>query len=122
MDLADLEQERSRIVAGEDILGDRLLKYLELLNSVTLSYEVANPSEKRKLMAIITSNLQARGKELAVELKSPFLEIKADQVVRFGGPYRGEPRTRVTRIWSLLMKHCAAEAMERQREDALLAA
>lgn len=123
MERSDLEKERLRIDAGEDVLADRLLKYLELLDNVALSYEMANPVEKRKLVSIITSNLHAHGKDLAIELKSPFGDIKSDQVVRFGGPYRGEPRTRRLRnIFNLLVRHCKSADEERELEDVPLAA
>ena len=123
MERKALEEERDRIARGEQALVDRLLEYLGLLETLPLSYEMANPIEKQKLIKTVTSDLCGDGKNLDVELKSPFREVANLTSVRFGGPLRGRPRTKVKKIFNLLVEHCRAHAEERLREeDALLAA
>jgi site-specific DNA recombinase len=112
-----LEEERDRIARGEKVFVDRLLEYLGLLESLPLSYEMANAMEKRKLVKAVTSDLRGDGKNLGIELKSPFREVRNLMSARFGGPYRGEPRTRTERIWKLLMTYCKTQAEKYQREE-----
>jgi len=47
-------------------------KFLELVNSVYLSYKLGNPDEKREMVQIVTSNLQIMDKKLIIKLKKPF--------------------------------------------------
>ena len=122
MDRKGLEEERARIAQGEAALADRLLEYLGLLQNLPLSYEMANPTEKRKLLKTITSDLRGEGKCLAIELKSPFQEASNLDSVRVGGPLRGEPRTRAKMIFDMLVTHCKAHAEERQRDEEFLIA
>jgi site-specific DNA recombinase len=118
MERKGLEEERDRIARGEQELVDQLLEYLGRLETVALSYETANAIEKRKLVKTVTSDLLGDGKNLGVELKSPFREVANLTSVRFGGPVRGRPRTK--KIFNLLVKYCKAHVEERQHEvDAL---
>jgi len=117
MERKGLEEERDRIARGEQALVDRLLEYLGLLEILPLSYKIANPMEKRKLIKTVTSDLCGDGKNLGIKLKSPFQEVANLTSVRFGGPLRGRPRTKVQRIFNLLVKHCKAHAEECQREE-----
>jgi site-specific DNA recombinase len=117
MERRGLEEERDRIAHGEQALVDRLLEYLGLLETLPLSYELANTMEKRKLIKAVTSDLCGDGKNLVVELKSPFREVANLASVRFGGPLRGRPRTFIKDVFDLLVMHCKAHAEERQREQ-----
>jgi site-specific DNA recombinase len=118
MERKGLEEERDRIAGGEQTLVDSLLQYLGLLESLPLSYELANRLEKRKIVKTVTSDLRASGKNLDVALKSPFQEIANLAFVPTGGPLRGEPRTfRANIIFDVLVKHCKAQAGKSQREE-----
>lgn len=118
MERKGLEEERGRIVRGEQVLVDRLLEYLELLETLPLSYAMANQIEKRKLVKTVTSNLSGDGNNLGVELKSPFREVAGLTSVRFGEPHRGRPRTFLVQgVFDLLVKHCKAHADEHQHEE-----
>jgi hypothetical protein len=50
-------------------------KHLELYKTAYLNYENGNPSQRRKLLREITSNRLAHGKNLEIELFSPFKEL-----------------------------------------------
>lgn len=118
MERDHLEAQKTAMSAGEDDLADRVIKYVELLNSLDLSYETANPPEKRKLLSIVTSNLEASGKELAIKLKSPFLELANDHAVSFGGPHRRGPRTFIlSKTLKILLKHCEDTASQEKDQD-----
>ena len=118
IDRKGLEEERDRIARGEQSFVDSLLEYLGRLETLPLSYKRANPQEKRKLLKAVTSDLRGDGKNLVVELKSPFREVANITSVRFGGPLRGRPRTKNTeRIWDLLVRYCIAEAAKRQEGE-----
>lgn len=120
MERKGLEEERERIAHGEQALVDRLLEYLELLETLPLSYKMANSIEKRKLVKTVTSNFCGDGKNITIELKSPFREIASYTSVRFGEPHRDRPRT--GKVFDLLVKYCKAHAEEHQREDDTLVA
>ncbi len=123
MERKGLEEQRDRIVRGEQVLVDRLLEYLELLETLPLSYAMANQIEKRKLIKTVTSNLSGDGNNLGVELKSPFRELAGLTSVRFGEPHRDRPRTlRVKNIFDLLVEYCKTHAEERKREEVSLIA
>jgi site-specific DNA recombinase len=112
MERKDLEEERERIASASDTVAETLHKYLEPLNSPLLSYETANPAEKRKLIATVTSNLQASEKNVVVELKSPFREVANLTTVQTGGPLRGGPRTLSRRAFELIVEHCRTHVTE----------
>jgi hypothetical protein len=88
-----LEERRHQISVGETPIVDRLNEYLELLNSLSLSYEMANPTEKRRLLKSVTSDLRGEGKNVIVKLKSPFREVANLRTVPTGGPLQDTPRT-----------------------------
>jgi DNA invertase Pin-like site-specific DNA recombinase len=111
MERKGLEQERARNSFSEQTLGDDVLQYLGLLESIPLSYESANPAEKRQLVEIVTSDLRAAGKNLYVKLKSPFREVEILNSISTGGPLRDGPRTK--KIFELLVAHCKSHADER---------
>lgn len=104
-----LEEERGRIQAGNRAVAQGIEKYLELAKTLSFSYGMANSNEKRSLIKAITSNLSLDGKNVVVELRSPFRELSQLDLVRSGGPVRGEPRTRAERVFTLLVNHCGAK-------------
>ena len=124
MERKGLEEERDRIMRNESTPTERLGRYLGLLNSLSLSYEIANPMEKRRLVKSITSDLWGDGKKVIVELKSPFREVANHATVPTGGPLRHRPRTSfIENTARLLVEHCMAEADEQERvEDRFLLA
>lgn len=63
--LKELSQNLRRALADLD-------SFLELLNSAYLSYKLGDPEEKRRMVQIVTSNLQVRDKKLLIKLKKPF--------------------------------------------------
>jgi DNA invertase Pin-like site-specific DNA recombinase len=54
---------------------DRLSKFLELAGDACLLYQTSLPGEKRDLLKIVTSNRTVSGKNIAVALKDPFLDV-----------------------------------------------
>jgi hypothetical protein len=75
MERKALEERRAQIEAGEQSAAQDMLKYLELAETLPLSYEIRNTDEKREVLKSITSNLAVDGKNVVVELRSPFREI-----------------------------------------------
>lgn len=68
-------------------------QFLELVNNAYLSYKMANPEQKRKLIETTTSNLTVNGKTVLVMLRFPF-QVVADRMNTLGGgPSRATPRT-----------------------------
>jgi site-specific DNA recombinase len=102
------EERRSQIATGQDFVQQDLMKYLELLEILSLSYETAIPSEKRDLIKSVTSNLFADRKYVVVELRSPFLEMANLASVPTGGLDRDRPRTFVANVFKVLQKHAEA--------------
>jgi hypothetical protein len=87
-----------------------LPKFLELIESLPLSYETATVAERREILKTVTSNFSADGKNVVVELRSPFREIAQLNAVQDSGLHRGRPRTRAQRIFCSLVKHFAKQA------------
>ncbi len=117
-----LEEHRAKISSGKQTFVGQLLQYIGLLETLPLSYEIGIPMEKRRLVKAVTSDLTGDRKNVVVELKSPFREMVKLTFVPTGGPLRGEPRTKVKKIFNLLVKHCKAHTEERQYEEEILMA
>jgi DNA invertase Pin-like site-specific DNA recombinase len=110
-----LEQQQTGVNDGRPTARVILDEYLELLKTLSLSYKSAKARERREMIISITSNLKASGKNVVVELRSPFKEIENAARVLHGGPSRYNPRTNLPRrqdfipkVFKLLQKHAAA--------------
>jgi site-specific DNA recombinase len=121
MDRKGFEEERDRIARGDQMFVDSLLQYLELLDTAQLTYEMATIPERRRLIKTIASNFCLDGRNVVVELKSPFREVANLHSDRFGGPYRDRPRTFMKDVFDLLVDHCKAAIEELKQEDPALA-
>jgi site-specific DNA recombinase len=120
MDRKGYEEERDRIARGDQSLVDDLLRYLELLEMAPLTYKGAIASEKRRFVKTMTSNFCANGKNVVVELKSPFGQVANLASVRVGEPSRDRPRTSfMNNVFGVLLDHCKAHGEERPRDDDL---
>lgn len=119
MERKALEEERTRVADDDNSLQKELFEYLELLKDLSLSYETANNQEKRELIKAVTSNLLVDGKKLVVKLRSPFFELDNLPSVLTGAPQRGRPRTRVARIFKLLVQQIDKDTERRRREEEL---
>lgn len=108
MEQKALEEARVQIEEGEQSAAQDMLKYLERVETLPLSYEIGNTDEKREVLKSITSNLTVDRKNVVVELRSPFREIAKRAGVPTGAPVRGKPRTRAMRIFDVLVAHAAA--------------
>lgn len=95
-------EERLRELEKNADLAAQVLPYLELAESLLLSYETAIPEEKRTLVRKLTSNLTVEGKNVVVALRSPFREIANRERVFYCGPSRGTPRTELPNLRQLL--------------------
>ena len=72
---------------------DRLQEFFELASSLDLSYQLAIGPAKREFVQIVTSNCEARQKNLAIKLQKPFQMLADLQKTAHGGPCRDGPRT-----------------------------
>ena len=89
----DLEHREAQFADMSTGTANDLSKKLELLIAAPLSYKNGLLDEKREMLDYVTSNLYADRKNIAVELRSPFLEAANLTSVLTGGPVRHEPRT-----------------------------
>jgi DNA invertase Pin-like site-specific DNA recombinase len=103
-----LEEQQANLDSSEASIAHFVSDYLEHVRSMSLSYEMANPSEKRQILRTITSNISASQKNVDVELHSPFREVIQDHGFRSGAPYRGIPRTNLKRLLEILIS-CAKQ-------------
>lgn len=122
MERKELEERRVALAAGPQAISQRVSEFLELVETLPLSYGMATVTEKREILKTITSNLTAEGKNVVVELKSPFQEVANLNLVPTGAPVRGKPRTRTKKIFKLLVNYFTAQNEERQRREKLLPA
>lgn len=84
--LQQLEQNGEKILAQVE-------KFLELVNNAYESYKLATTEERRELVKMVTSNLEAEGKTLMVKLNYPFELVVNRLKVIDGGPQRDTTRT-----------------------------
>ncbi len=108
-------EERLREFEQKADSAAQVLPYLELAESLLLSYETAIPEEKRVLVHKATSNLTVKGKNVVVALRSPFQEIANRERVLYGAPCRDTPRTDMSRLRQLLAVITAHVTAERKR-------
>lgn len=109
-----LDQKTALTKNGEKLAGERLRDVCELARSALLSYEVANPAEKRDLVTELFSNGTVRVKNVVVELSKRYKVIAEWLSLALGDPQREDSRTR-TGEPSLIAKFLEAE--ESMRED-----
>ncbi|WLB21916.1 recombinase family protein [Bradyrhizobium japonicum] len=107
MEQRGLEEEYDTIDGTETLFAQKLDEILELLKSLPLCYENANPLERRSLIKEITSNIKVDRKELDITLRSPFREIASVGYVSSGGHVCDKARTnRIQSVVEVLMKWC----------------
>ncbi len=85
-------EKLGNIESGRDGITARLERLLELLRSLQIKGNLANPFERRELIRSISSNLWVKGKSLAIAWKSPFHVIASQNIFAYGG--RAWTRTR----------------------------
>jgi len=90
LDIARLEEDHTR--SADDQL-DRVAQMFELAASLVLSYDSADPSQKREIIGITTSNLALRGKHLEFTPSEPFRTFAEWHLVPAGDPQRDTVRT-----------------------------
>jgi len=122
MQRQELEERKAALKGDALPPAQRVAEYLELVDALPLSYGLATLLEKRELLKTLTSNLSAEGKNVVVELKSPFREIAELDLVPTGAPVRGIPRTRAMKIFKLLINYFTAQNEEIQRREKSLPA
>ena len=87
-EMKGIEEECQEIDGQEDHIGKKVTEKLELLRSLYLGYSKGTKEQKRYLIEKLCSNRKINGKNVIVELKTPFKELsefmKSDQ----GGPSR----------------------------------
>ena len=105
-----LEHEHKEIMGKSTSIADQLDRIFELAKVVDLSYRLGNHDEKRELMKIAISNFCVDGKNVAVELHNPFLELANRVSVPAGDPYRDRFRTGVESLFDSILKHVKGEA------------
>ncbi len=103
-----LEEKLASVSANKETVPKHLENFLELTEILPLSYETGFDEEKREILKTVTSNLSASGKNVEVALRSPFQEAANRQVFPNGPPYRGTPRTSVTRLFNHLVEFFAS--------------
>ena len=91
--LMDQKAVQEMIAQPTAALPNRLAKFLELAGDAYLLYQISLPAEKRELLQIITSNRMVTGKNLAITLKDPFLDMANRNPLSNSRAYRGKPRT-----------------------------
>lgn len=108
----ELEERLSAQKTNWRSVPDRLIEFLELTNTLPLSYETGIPEEKREILKFVTSNLFADGKNVVVKLRSPFHEVAIRKKNLNGGPHRCIPRTRLPRLLAQLVTHFKVDNQE----------
>lgn len=85
-EIKTIEEEKADLDDQEDSIGYRVTEKLELLKSLYLSYIKGTNDKKRELIEKVSSNRQICGKDVAIELKTPFKELSEFLQFNQGGP------------------------------------
>lgn len=88
-----LEERRANLTAVTADIPARVAKFLELAGSAYVSYKTGVAEEKRDLIKITTSNRVVEGKNVRLELKTPFQIIANRQKPPSSALQRDRPRT-----------------------------
>ncbi len=107
--------------AGEARFIEQLQEFLELLKSVYLSYKLGNPSEKRDMVQITTSNFTIEGKTLSIKLKKPFQTVLEREVVPAGSARLATTRTKFSLVSQLMKYFKEVETLIEEQSDQGLA-
>jgi hypothetical protein len=73
--------------------ADKLAKFLELVKSLAELYQIANPSEKRLIVELATSNRLVDGKNVVLQPSNWLLTVDMAVTALCGGHYRDTSRT-----------------------------
>ncbi|MDD5226980.1 MAG: recombinase family protein, partial [Candidatus Omnitrophica bacterium] len=83
-EIKKIEEEMIDIDSQDDLIGRRVTERLELLKSLYLGYIRGTNDEKRELIKKVSSNRLIYGKNVAIELKTPFNELSKFLVTTHG--------------------------------------
>jgi DNA invertase Pin-like site-specific DNA recombinase len=112
-----LEEKLDETQTGKRSLPDALSNFLELAGTAYVSYKMRLPEERRDLLERVTSNRSVEGKNVAIELKSPFQIVADHQKISYGAPYRDRPRTILDQLIKKLALYFSKEVEKGQGEN-----
>jgi hypothetical protein len=98
MERVQVEERLRAVDANLGTLGQDLQEFLELVGSLSIQYEVLPDDRGRLLLEDVTSNRAVAGKEAALTLARPFLDVARRFEMSSSSPERRIPRT-----WELLL-------------------
>jgi len=95
-------QDEADTLSAASLPSHKALSHLELGNIAYSGYRLGNPEERRRILAQVTSNLFADGKNPVIALKSPFQEIANWRLIQNGAPSSGTLRTRARQLLDII--------------------
>jgi site-specific DNA recombinase len=93
MEKKEMEDTIYQIKTEKQSIPDKIKKFLELVKSISLTYENGILEEKRDILQKATSNRSVQGKNVYISIKSPYLELGERSKMLYSAPYRDRPRT-----------------------------
>lgn len=90
---AELKEDLERLTAEDRSLPDEVSEYLERAKDAWISYKQANGPERRQILKSVTSNREVDGRNVVIELKTPFRIIAERRSNDYGTPCPGGSRT-----------------------------
>ncbi|HZS45850.1 MAG TPA: recombinase family protein [Blastocatellia bacterium] len=112
----EIKERLKNINAGEQSALERVEHFVELVNNACLSYEWANPDEKREMIKIVTSNSTANGKTVLFKLNYTFQMVAERRDVPSGSPQRTAPRTVSALVCDLVAYFASRKDKEKDKE------
>ena len=92
-EMKGIEEEWQEIDSQEDHVGKKVTERFELLKSLYLSYSKGTNDQQRYLIEKFCSNRLINGKNVMVELKTPFKELSEFMKTNLSTPCRAGSRT-----------------------------
>lgn len=92
-EIVQLDEQKTEVSSEKMKILKKFEYFLELAKSPMKLYDLANIEEKRELLEILTSNLQAEGKRLVISTHSPFSELLNEEMCKVGASTSPTKRT-----------------------------
>ncbi|MEM8971721.1 MAG: recombinase family protein [Pseudomonadota bacterium] len=92
LEQANLKEEKAERLVRPSLTVDRIDKFLELMESLYLTYLFADPAEKREIAQLTTSNRSIAGKSVFVEPHHWLVQASNTMDTLSGAPYTGSSR------------------------------
>lgn len=88
-----IELDLRGVTDSAQVIVEKTKEIVELAKSAISLYEMADSSQKRRLLEIVLSNCTVSGKTITISMREPFARLSRKAISVQGAPYWNTPRT-----------------------------